>query len=279
MFILSLTLISIYIILIIYIKKTNKKAKINKKNALIFFTICILLTTPSIKKLKTNKTQDDNVLETYQEITTQTTKDTIIGETTKGYKIEYIDGAYYINGTLIVNKKYQLKDTFIPKNTTKEIPKNGFTKEPLDKEAYQAWIEMKTDAEALGLNLWAQSGYRSYNYQKELYNGYVSKKGKEAADTFSARPGASEHQTGLAFDLNTITNSFKDTKEGKWVNDNCYLYGYIIRYPEGKTNETGYIFEPWHIRYVGKILAEKLYNNGSWITMESYFGIDSKYID
>ena len=107
----------------------------------------------------------------------------------------------------------------------------------------------------------------------------VKRNGKKAADTFSARPGASEHQTGLAFDLNTITNSFKDTAEGKWVNKNCYLYGYILRYPEGKTNETGYIYEPWHIRYVGKELAKKLYNNGNWITMEDYFGIDSKYND
>ena len=136
---------------------------------------------------------------------------------------------------------------------------------------------MKNDAAALGLNLWAQSGYRSYDYQKDLYNSYVNRKGKEAADKSSARPGASEHQTGLAFDLNTITTSFKDTVEGKWVNQNCFNYGYIIRYPENKTNETGYIFEPWHIRYVGKELAKELYNNGNWITMEDYFGIESKY--
>ena len=138
---------------------------------------------------------------------------------------------------------------------------------------------MKSDASSIGLNLWAQSGYRSYDYQNDLYNGYIKRNGKKAADTFSARPGASEHQTGLAFDLNTITNSFKDTAEGKWVNKNCYLYGYILRYPEGKTNETGYIYEPWHIRFVGKELAKKLYNNGNWITMEDYFGIDSKYND
>ena len=138
---------------------------------------------------------------------------------------------------------------------------------------------MKSDAASLGLNLWAQSGYRSYDYQKELYENYVSKKGKAAADKSSARPGHSEHQSGLAFDLNTITTSFKDTAEGKWVANNAYLYGYIIRYPENKTDETGYIFEPWHIRYVGKELAKALYNGGDWITMESYFGITSKYDD
>ena len=136
---------------------------------------------------------------------------------------------------------------------------------------------MKSDAAALNLNLWAQSGYRSYDYQNDLYNSYVKRRGKTAADTFSARPGHSEHQSGLAFDLNTIDSSFKNTDEGKWVAKNAYLYGYILRYPEGKTNETGYIYEPWHIRYVGKELAKALYNNGNWITMESYFGVTSEY--
>ena len=108
------------------------------------------------------------------------------------------------------------------------------------------------------------------NWRDTLYilwsDTKVNRKGKEAADKSSARPGASEHQTGLAFDLNTITTSFKDTAEGKWVNQNCFNYGYIIRYPENKTNETGYIFEPWHIRYVGNI-ANYIYNNNQ------FFGI------
>ena len=189
------------------------------------------------------------------------------------------DGAYYIDNVLIVNKTYKLTSNWKPVNPYKKVPNDGFDRNPLDTEAYEAWKVMKSDASSIGLNLWAQSGYRSYDYQNDLYNGYIKRKGKKAADTFSARPGASEHQTGLAFDLNTITNSFKDTAEGKWVNKNCYLYGYILRYPEGKTNETGYIYEPWHIRYVGKELAKKLYNNGNWITMEDYFGIDSKYND
>ena len=113
--------------------------------------------------------------------------------------------------------------------------------------------------------------------QKYLYNSYVSRDGKEEADTYSARPGHSEHQTGLAFDLNSIDISFADTDEGKWVVDNCYKYGFIIRYPEGKDNITGYIYEPWHLRYVGVDLATKLYNQGDWITLEEYYGIDSKY--
>lgn len=239
-------------------------------------------TTTSTRSTTTTNTTKKQETTTRAKKTTTTTKiihenNNLVGETKKGYKIDYKDGAYYIGNTLIVNKTYLLSSTFTPTNSIKTIPSSGFDRNPLNKEAYDAWILMKNDAAALGLNLWAQSGYRSYDYQKDLYNSYVNRKGKEAADKSSARPGASEHQTGLAFDLNSITTSFKDTAEGKWVNQNCFNYGYIIRYPENKTNETGYIFEPWHIRYVGKELAKELYNNGNWITMEDYFGIESKY--
>ena len=128
-----------------------------------------------------------------------------------------------------------------------------------------------------GLNIYISSGFRSYNKQKSLYNGYVSSDGKTKADTYSARPGHSEHQSGLAFDVNQINSSFDNTKEAKWLHKNCYKYGFILRYPKNKTNETGYIYESWHYRYVGVELATKLYNNGDWITMEDYFGITSSY--
>ncbi len=136
---------------------------------------------------------------------------------------------------------------------------------------------MRADDSSQGLSLWIASGYRSYTYQNGLYSMYVKNRGKEAADTFSARPGHSEHQSGYAFDLNSVTDAFANTKEGIWVNENCYKYGFILRYPKGKDNETGYKYESWHLRYVGTELAEKLYNNGDWITMESYFGLTSTY--
>ena len=105
----------------------------------------------------------------------------------------------------------------------------------------------------------------------------MARDGKQEADTYSARPGHSEHQTGLAFDLNTIDDSFANTAEGKWINDNCYRYGLILRYPKGKEEITGYQYESWHLRYVGKELAQKLYNNGNWMTLEEHFNITSKY--
>ena len=188
-------------------------------------------------------------------------------------KIETIDGVTYVDGVMIVNKTYSLPETFrAPNSEVYEFCTTCLTQETLD-----AFNEMQADAQSIGLNLYISSGFRSYNYQANLYNNYVAQDGVEAADTYSARPGHSEHQTGLAFDLNTIDDSFAYTEEGKWVKDNCQKYGLILRYPEGKENMTGYQYESWHLRYVGKELAEKLYNNGNWITLEEYYNLTSIY--
>lgn len=263
----------------IYMDKKDNQKEENNKIANNNTTTTSTTTTTTTKTTTTSTSTTTTKVTTKATTTTKKVDQSDKFVSSKGYKITYENGAYYVDGYLIANKTYALSSDWKPQNTFKSVPNSGFAREPLNKEAYDAWLLMKNDASALNLNLWAQSGYRSYDYQKELYENYVSRKGKAAADKSSARPGHSEHQSGLAFDLNTITTSFKDTAEGKWVANNAYLYGYIIRYPENKTNETGYIFEPWHIRYVGKELAKALYNGGDWITMESYFGITSKYDD
>ncbi len=182
--------------------------------------------------------------------------------TSKGFKGVIKNGVTYIDGILVANKTYSLPSTYGTKLTD---------------ETMTAFNEMQSAAASEGIKLTIVSGFRSYNYQKTLYNNYVLTDGVELADTYSARPGHSEHQTGLAFDLNSVDDSFGDTKEGIWLSNNASKYGFILRYPKGKTNETGYIYEPWHFRYVGKDFASKLYNNGDWITIESYFGITSEY--
>lgn len=203
------------------------------------------------------------------------------GKTSKGYDIYEINGITYVDGYLIANKTYSLPEDYAPTDTyTKADP--TATKQCatcINTVAYQAYKDMKADASALNLNIYISSGFRSYVTQSNIYNRNVKNNGQEKADTYSARPGSSEHQTGLCFDLNTINAAFAKTDEGKWVDQNAWKYGYIIRYPEGKTDETGYIYESWHLRYVGSELAEILYNNGDWITMEDYFGITSKYSD
>ncbi|MBQ6539007.1 MAG: D-alanyl-D-alanine carboxypeptidase family protein [Bacilli bacterium] len=222
-----------------------------------------------IVKDKSNTTTKDFKLivkkkeEVKKEKTTNNTTSSSNKTSSKGYKVEKRNGLYYVNGILIANKTYPLPSNYNPGGLL-EVFTTNFNK-------------MKNDAKRDGINLWIRSGFRSYSYQQTLYNNYAARDGKAAADTYSARPGHSEHQTGLAADINSLDQSFANTKEGKWLNNNCYKYGFIIRYTRNGQGETGYIFEPWHIRYLGTDLAKTLYNNGNWITLENYLGITSRY--
>ena len=144
-------------------------------------------------------------------------------------------------------------------------------------EAAEAAKKMMRAAKQEGVELTVSSAYRSYAVQQQTYQHWVEVNGKQKADTLSARPGYSEHQTGYALDLNNADESFGNTAEGKWLAANCAKYGFIIRYPKGKESVTGRAYQPWHIRYVGPELATKLYNNGKWIALEEYFGISSVY--
>lgn len=271
---LSIILPLLFIIFLFYDKKRKKKFGYYLLSLIII--ILIIYFRGEIMNI--------NICESDKKINNTTTtkavpainSDNYVGKTSKGYTIEKKDGVYFIDGYLIVNKSYALSEDFIPENTHLKIS-DELCISCIDKEAYKKWLIMKNDAAAIGLNISISSGYRSFGYQKDIYNGYVTKDGKDIADTYSARAGHSEHQSSLAFDLNSIDSSFIATNEGRWVNENAYLYGFIIRYPKGKEKITGYKYEPWHLRYVGLNLAKKLYNDGKWITMEEYFGIDSKY--
>ena len=176
-------------------------------------------------------------------------------------EITVVDGITYVNGILIANKTYPLPSTYAPGGLTAEFN--------------TAFAKMQSAAKADGLNISICSGYRSYSYQAQLYNGYVARDGKAKADTYSARPGHSEHQTGLAADINYAGDWFNSTPEAKWLAANCWKYGFIIRYPAGKESITGYKYESWHVRYLGEELAGLVYNSG--LTLEEYLCIDSKY--
>jgi D-alanyl-D-alanine carboxypeptidase len=197
-------------------------------------------------------------------------------QTSKGYTLEIKNGIAYIDGNIIVNKTYSLPSDYVPSDPYEAITTDRGINN-INKDVMAAFKLMQSDATSIGLNLYISSGYRGYNTQDTLYNNYVLKDGKDAADKYSARAGSSEHQSGTCFDLNTIDDSFASTDEGKWVNENAYLYGFIIRFPKGKEDETGYQYESWHLRYVGLELAKKLYNNGDWIAIEDYYGLSSVY--
>ena len=134
---------------------------------------------------------------------------------------------------------------------------------------------MKQAAAAEGLNIYISSAFRSYEYQTKIYNNYVARDGQQQADTYSARPGHSEHQTGLAFDLNSIDDSFANTPESDWVAQHAHEYGFIIRYPADKESVTGFKYEPWHLRYLGVDSATKVYESG--LCLEEYLDITSIY--
>lgn len=154
----------------------------------------------------------------------------------------------------------------------------GAMETELRTETASALEQMFKDAEAAGQPLIFVSGYRSYSYQDNLFNYYVNSQGLETALTQSARPGHSEHQTGWAADVGAVNRQceietcFGDMSEGQWVAANAHKYGFIVRYPQGLTGTTGYDYEPWHLRYVGKELAAEMQHTDV-LTMEEFFGL------
>lgn len=178
------------------------------------------------------------------------------------HKMELIDGITYFDGVMIANKTYTLPASYNP---------------GVQPEAMDAFYDMQAAAAADGISLWILSSFRSYEDQDVIYNRYVAQDGRDAADTYSSRPGHSDHQTGYTFDLNSLEQDFQYDPAGQWLDKNCYKYGFIIRYPKGKESSTGYMYEPWHVRYIGVDLATKVTQSG--LSLEEYFGITSQYQD
>jgi len=181
---------------------------------------------------------------------------------------------------VLVNKTYRLPAGYVPPDLVyPNVPfifSEKADKRKMRKEAATALEKLFDAAKNDGVQLAGVSGYRSESRQKTLYNNYVKRDGVKAADTYSARPGHSEHQTGLTIDVSGITGKcaaescFAGTKEAKWLAKHAHEYGFIIRYPEGKASITGYKYEPWHLRYVGAKIANEV--TSRHITLEQYFG-------
>ena len=188
----------------------------------------------------------------------------------KFYKdIKLINNPNDIN--VLVNKNNKLDNNYIPHDL--ELIDKFFSSKNiyLRKVAKKNFENMCKEAKKNNLSIIAISGYRSYEYQKELYNNYVKEKGGIEADMCSARAGHSEHQTGLAIDISDNSldySNFGSSKEYIWIINNAYKYGFILRYPKDKEYLTGYKSEPWHIRYIGKNIAKYIFDNN--ITLEEY---------
>ncbi len=172
---------------------------------------------------------------------------------------------------ILVNKYHKLSENYAPKLVNMSSKHSHAYTKKMQNVAYQALKEMIDAASLDNIILYDVSSYRSYNTQSILYNNYVKNDGFLLADTYSARAGYSEHQTGLATDLNTASSSshFEESKEFAWLNENAYKYGFILRYPKDKEYLTGYKFEPWHYRYVGVEAATYIKEHD--ITFDEYY--------
>lgn len=231
-----------------------------KKNILLGSTILI-------SGIITGCTKSEDIINTDEisEVITSNEDDT--SSNLQKAKDEYIEGEkpVYINNILVANK-----DFGIPKNFA-----SG-----LNDELLEAFNQMKADAEKEGIILNIRSGFRSYETQETLYNNYIARDGLEKASRYSAKPGYSEHQTGLAIDITTedttisIGDWFNDTKQAEWLYNNAYKYGFILRYPKGKEHITGYKYESWHYRYVGIEHSKNFAMND--LTLEEYLKIVNK---
>ena len=167
------------------------------------------------------------------------------------------DGVTYVGGVLIVNKKYS-----VPEDYGAEL---GLV---ID-DAYNTLLQMREDT---GYSLPLVSGYRSYELQTELFDYYCEIDDYDRVVMYSARPGHSEHQTGLAMDIGELSENYVNTEEGGWLTENSYKYGFIIRFPKGSEHKTGYDYEPWHIRWLGKSTAKLVYDSG--LTLEEFLGVE-----
>lgn len=184
--------------------------------------------------------------------------------------------------TVLVNKKNMLDSSYVPlKMYVVDENEGNFHQfkdaslKPMLRSDIKEYVDkLINDAQRLGLPIIVDSGYRSYNYQQVVLDALIKEKGDEAFKLV-ALPGASEHQTGLAIDFAYYENGIynddvkENDKEAIWLKNNAWKYGFILRYPKGKENVTGYNFEPWHFRFVGLKLAKYLFKND--LTLEEYY--------
>lgn len=223
-----------------------------KKIYKIIIVIIVLLTTTFM----VSRTLDKYLYEKYNQDINQSTQQT------KKYE-----------NLILVNKENSLNSNYIPeKMVVCNIPFLDTTTEEqkyLQKEAARSIEELFQQAKKEGIEFLGTSAYRSYETQKQIFNENVKIRGIEEANKYAAKPGKSEHQTGLAIDVTNHMRWFdKTTKEAIWLAENAHKFGFILRFPEGKEHITGYNFEPWHVRYVGKEVAKEIYYKG--LTLEEY---------
>lgn len=176
---------------------------------------------------------------------------------------------------MLVNKYNHLDNTYTPE-TLVTVPTTyawgEYGSKKVTQDTYDAFLNLWNAGKEQNYYFMVSSAYRTYEHQEEVYNDYKKSRGEEYADKIAARPGFSEHQTGYSLDIfekSTTQKNFHTTESYNWLKNNAHKYGFILRYPEDKEDITGYSFESWHYRYVGKEVATYIYENG--ITFDEYY--------
>ena len=188
------------------------------------------------------------------------------------YNVSY-DANTSLNEKVLVNKFYHLGEDFVPSDLVKVPLSVAYGENYINSTVFDQFMKMHDDAKSqINVDLMITSGYRSYQDQFASYDMY-KRRGQDYADAYAARPGYSEHQTALALDIvslqHTGSKAFSESEEAQWLKDNCYKYGFILRYPEGKEIITGFGYEAWHYRYVGTDVAKKIHDED--ITFDEYY--------
>lgn len=268
---LSIVALILAIILLFLMQITHKESIIKDKNP----NKILEITEDTIKNPYYNPSYQDRYIE-YQTKNPDLEEEKVITYVNIGLDQEFytnIKRTDYVDTTyLIVNKFHYLDKNYEPEDLEKVDDKYTTKEVYLRKEAKKALIDLIKQAKKEGYTIKGYSGYRSYNYQKKIYNNYSKLDGVEKADTYSARAGFSEHQTGLAIDVNNNVKDYTEfgsTKEFEWMEENAHKFGFILRYTKENEWITGYQNEPWHYRYVGVEIATYIHENP--ITYEEYY--------
>lgn len=252
---------------------------------LFFIMAVVIIIHPASPQYETNKNTNDSY-EYYYNENEEEEEDSLLPEDLSSIladnptvPLDTIPGSI----TVLVNRAYLLPASYTPAHLVIPDVKFSFSylsdKRKMRKVAATALEKLFQAGEAQGVELYGVSGYRSYARQKEIYDRNIATRGQNATDAVSAKPGSSEHQTGLTIDVSArsvnfrLDQSFGDTKEGKWLAKNAHKYGFVVRYPYGKSKITGYSYEPWHIRFLGVTVATYLYENE--LTLEEYYGVEA----
>ncbi|WKY43816.1 M15 family metallopeptidase [Eubacteriaceae bacterium ES2] len=266
----GLFVVILLIIALITVNVYNRMSQANEEAAIEAENQAAASTTQSAVSNANSSTNNTTTAENTQTQTQVQSSGTVTGDL--GASGNFETGSI----TQVANKQYSLSSSYVPDDLVwLDLPSTRDTQ--MRSEAAAALTELFDAANSDGIELYCCSGYRSYETQSELYQWNVDTYGQSEADLVSAKPGTSEHQLGLAMDVTSesvgfdLLESFGETEEGQYIADHAHEYGFIIRYPQGKTAITGYSYEPWHLRYLGVDVATDIHNSGK--TMEEYYGL------